>query len=593
MEQTASAVARLALLSILGVFSALPIPGSAFGQGAPPTGSPEELLVRFHAGVSRANAKNAVRAEGAEPVDEISVLRIHRIRAAQGHGANVTNRLRRRPDVEFVEQDAAHAPADVPNDPEYANQWHLPMIGAPAAWDSTHGSTSVVIAVLDSGVDATHPDLASKLVPGWNFYGNNSDTADVYGHGTKVAGAAAAATHNGVGVAGVGWATKVMPIRVTDTSGSGYTSAMANGITWAVDHGARVMNLSFETMASSTTVRNAAQYAMSRGALVVVAAGNCGCADATAENPYVLSVGSTNSGDALSGFSARGAFVDLSAPGESIETTARGGGYAYVSGTSFASPVVAGVAALMMAKNPSASPDEIVAWLEETALDLGAAGHDTSFGAGRVEADLSVAAAGAGSGSPPPDTTAPSATITSPSVNSIVAGTVNVAVTAVDDRALAKIELWVDGQMIASDPTAPYSFAWSSTSVSNAAHVLAAVAEDTSGNRGSSAGIWLTVANPVDLSPPLAFIDAPFLGATVTRTITIKSHAMDDLDLASLKVKVDGQVLGSASCTGTTCALNLSWNTKKAGRGVHTISAEATDRAGKVATSAPVAVTVR
>ena len=579
-------------LPLLAVFALLLglIPGRALAE--PPTGSADELLVKFRANVSKSAAEETVGASGAEAVDEIARVRVHRIRAANGQGAKVIERLRRRADVEFVEQDAAHAPADVPNDPEYANQWHLPKIGAPAAWTTTHGSNGIVIAILDSGVDGAHPDLASKMVPGWNTYQNNADTADVYGHGTKVAGAAAAATNNALGVAGVAWDSSIMPIRVTDTAGYGYTSAMASGITWAVDRGASVINLSFETMASSATVRSAAQYAMSRGALVVVAAGNCGCDDPTAENPYVLSVGATDSIDGLAGFSARGAFVDVVAPGVMIKTTVRGGGMANVAGTSFASPVVAGVAALLMSVNPSASPDEIASWLEGTALDLGAVGHDSSFGAGRVRVDLAVAAA-AESEPPPVDGTAPSAAITSPQTGATVAGTVNVTATAFDDRAVAKVELWVDGQLRSTDTSSPYSFAWNTTTLADGGHTLVAIAQDATGNRGSSASVPVSVANQVDVAAPAAFMDSPTAGASLSRNATIKARATDDLDVARLEVLMDGQLIASTSCMGTSCTLSTKWNLKSVAKGGHSMTAKAIDRSGKSTTSAPITITVR
>ena len=127
----------------------------------------------------------------------------------------------------------------------------------PAAWDTRTGG-GVTIAILDSGVDTTHPDLEAQLVPGWNAYDNNSDTSDVFGHGTQVAGTAAAAGNNSIGVAGVAFGAKIMPIRVTDTSGMGYASSMANGLTWAADKGARAANLSFQGVSGSSTVLSAA-----------------------------------------------------------------------------------------------------------------------------------------------------------------------------------------------------------------------------------------------------------------------------------------------------------------------------------------------
>ncbi|PYJ03079.1 MAG: peptidase S8, partial [Verrucomicrobia bacterium] len=153
--------------------------------------------------------------------------------------------LNHNPNIEFAEPDTLFPPATVPNDTYYSLEWHLPKIGAPSAWNTTVGGNNIIIAILDSGVDSTHPDLSSQLVPGWNFIDNNSDASDVDGHGTAVAGTAAAASNDGLGVAAPAWTCKIMPIRISDTNGNGILSAIANGLMYAADHGARIANLSF------------------------------------------------------------------------------------------------------------------------------------------------------------------------------------------------------------------------------------------------------------------------------------------------------------------------------------------------------------
>src|SRR5690606_33513842 len=164
---------------------------------------------------------------------------------------------RNNPNFEAVELDYAYEPEMTVNDTYFGSAWHLPKMGVTSAWDYASG-TGPTIAILDSGVNASHPDLAGQMVPGWNFYNNNSDTSDVYGHGTKVAGAAAATGNNALGVVGVSFRSKIMPIRVTDTAGYGYSSAMASGIRWAADNGAKVANLSFRNVAGDSIVINAA-----------------------------------------------------------------------------------------------------------------------------------------------------------------------------------------------------------------------------------------------------------------------------------------------------------------------------------------------
>lgn len=172
-----------------------------------------------------------------------------------------------------------------------------------------------------------------------------------------MAGAAAAISNNGVGVASVAWQNPLMPIRVTDTQGFAYDSLIASGLVWAVDHGAKVMNLSFGGVAGSLTITSAANYVKSRGGLLIAAAGNCGCFDSTPANSSMISVSATDSFDNLAWFSSQGPYVDVAAPGVSMYTTTAGAGYGAPSGTSFVSPLAAGVVALIWSVNPSLTPD--------------------------------------------------------------------------------------------------------------------------------------------------------------------------------------------------------------------------------------------
>ncbi len=251
------------------------------------------------------------------------------------------------------------APTFTPNDPYYGSEWHLQTTDAPSAWNLSFG-TKITVAILDSGVDATHPDFQGQLVPGWNFFDYTSNTADVYGHGTKVAGVVGAIGNNSVGVAGIAWGGKIMPVRVTHTSGVETLSAIANGLSYAVDHGARVANLSLQ---SSLSTQTAAQYFMSKGGVVVNSAGNYGVLDTTPASSALVSVSATDSTDSLASWSSFGPYVDVSAPGVGVWTTTMGGGDAAVFGTSFSSPLTAGVVALMLAANPALTPTQVVSLL--------------------------------------------------------------------------------------------------------------------------------------------------------------------------------------------------------------------------------------
>jgi thermitase len=399
---------RTIVAALLLAALALAAPTAGFAQPPLPW-VPDELLVGFHDDVSEADAEDAYRGHGAAKLEKLHALRVHRVRVPPAALEAIERKLARDPRVEFVERNHVLSPDLIPDDPFYSSQWHLPKISAPLAWNLTTGASSVVIAILDTGVDGTHPDLAAKMVAGYNFYSHNTDTRDVHGHGTKVAGAAAASGDNEIGVAGVSWKSRIMPIRVSDAGGFAYYSTIASGLTWAKDHGARVMNVSFGGVAASSAISSAAQYVRSRGGVVVAAAGNCGCFDSTPANSNLISVSATTSGDALASWSSRGNYVDVAAPGSGIWTTSKGGGYASVSGTSFASPITAGGVALIMAAKPGLSAAEVEALVKANADDKGTTGWDSSFGFGRVNAYRAVAAALGSSATPPAP---PGATIT-------------------------------------------------------------------------------------------------------------------------------------------------------------------------------------
>ena len=437
--------------------------------------------------------------------------------------------------------------------------------------------SGVTVAILDSGIDATHPDLVGQLVPGWNFYDNNSNTADVNGHGTMVAGVVAARGNNSIGVAGVAWGAKLMPVRVRAASGTGTLSAFANGLTYAADHGARIANLSFPVQSSSST-QAAAQYFVNKGGVVFNSAGNYAALDSTPPSNSLVSVSATGSTDIVASWSSYGPYVDLSAPGVGIWTTSLGGGYSSVSGTSFSSPLSAGVAALMMSVNPSLAPSQIVSLMESTAVDLGTAGYDYSYGYGRVNAGAAVIAAAQAKAT---DVQPPAVAITSPT-GGTVSGIVPINVTASDNVGVTRVDLLVSGTLLASDTTAPYAFSWDSTALAGSSASLVARAYDAAGNAASSAAVVVSVGGgtipppPADTTPPTVAITSPGNSSIVTGVVTINVKAGDNVAVSSLSVYVDGKVVS----TGNSASISYKWNTKKAASGAHTIGATAKDASG-------------
>ena len=291
-------------------------------------------------------------------------------------------------DYEYVEPNWTLYPTVTPNDSQFGSSWQHTRLQSTAAWDLHTGNSNVIVAVCDSGVDLNHPDLAASLVPGFNAVSgrsqtNNGEVNDINGHGTFVAGCAAARGNNNTGVVGVGWNFSIMPIRVTNnTNGTASMFALHDGARWAAENGAQIVNVSFSggTSASNQSVGS---YVKSLGSLLFWSSGNDDSFVTPSRPDYVL-VGSTTSGDNRSWFSNFGPAVDLVAPGSSVRSTSNGGGYRNSSGTSFAAPIAAGVGAMIYSVNPSFSAHDVQRILYNSVDDLGAPGKDDSFGRGRV-----------------------------------------------------------------------------------------------------------------------------------------------------------------------------------------------------------------
>lgn len=354
------------------------------------------ILVGHRAGVDDAAVERTLRGHRASVRRQVAALRFSVVDIAEESSEAVVESLRRSGVFAFVERDAyAHTAGDAPNDPSYVSQWHLQRIQSAQAWDVTTGAGSLLVAVVDSGIYPFHPDLAPKLVAGWNFVDMTPDTSDTMGHGTAVAGTLAAATNNGIGIASVNWRSPVLPLVVVDRNDQAAYSEIAAAIQYAADRGARVINVSVGGKSPSVVLQTAVDYAWNKGAVIFASAMN----RSTSERHYpaacnrVIAVSATDGADHLAGFSNYGDWITLAAPGANILSTVNGGGYGYWSGTSFASPIVAGVAALCLAVNPDLTNAELVSLLKETADDLGAPGFDTSFGWGRVNAARAVEAA--------------------------------------------------------------------------------------------------------------------------------------------------------------------------------------------------------
>lgn len=285
-----------------------------------------------------------------------------------------------------------HLPSG-PNDPLFAQQYGLQLTQAPAGWQIYAGQPQHFLAVIDSGIDLKHPDLAEKLLPGFDVIDQDDQPWDGYGHGTHCAGIAAAVSNNQVGIAGMAPALKIMPIRVIGDNGIGDSADVAAGIIWAVDHGAKVLSMSLGGLMNPQVKREAVQYALDRDVLIVAAMGNNGkeMKAYPAATPGVLAVGASDAQDQRATFSQFGDWMSVSAPGVKILSALptyphphKELNYGAVSGTSMATPAVAGAAALLRSRWPELSRAEVKAKIEAGTDDRGEPGFDPYYGHGRL-----------------------------------------------------------------------------------------------------------------------------------------------------------------------------------------------------------------
>lgn len=422
--------ARRLGIALLGL--ALLVAQGSVARAAAPLTTPLHLVIHFAPGTSAAARAAAVRAIGGSIEGEIPALGITRIALAVEQGTDPATVLRAvgaQPSVAGVETDRRVHIDWTPNDPYWSadpysglGEWGDRKILLDRARDLVGALAPVTVAVVDTGVDAGHPDLAGVVLPGVTLLSAQSAgcSADAVGsddnsHGTHVAGIIAADANNGIGIAGVAPNARILPVKALDCTGSGSSFDVAQGITYAVDHGARLINVSLGSSSANDSIFSAVQYAIARNVLIVAAAGNCGnparlppsCL-ATQNLPEypaaysgVLGVGATATDDSIASFSTQGPQVGVSAPGVSIVSTTpryatyqsqRGATtmYASFSGTSQATPFVTGSAALLLGMDPTLTAQQLADRLKATADDLGAPGTDIAFGAGRIDTFRSV-----------------------------------------------------------------------------------------------------------------------------------------------------------------------------------------------------------
>jgi thermitase len=503
-----------------------PAPAAGIASPVTPPGRhvPGEILVGFKQGTTLAEIAQLNAAHGTSVIGAIPQIRVAQMRIPAGADeGQVAAAYQRNPHVQYAEPNYIASAVNTPNDPYFTGgfQWNMAKVQAPSAWDITTGSASVSVAILDTGVDSSHPDLQGKVVASINF-SDSSTVSDVNGHGTHLAGIVGAATNNGQGVAGLGYNTAVMNVKVLGDNGTGGYSWVAQGVVWAADHGAKVINMSLGAQFGSTTLEDAINYASGKGVVVVAAAGNNASSTPfyPAAYPNVIAVASTDINDRLASSSNYGDWVDVAAPGTNIYSTLplsnplQPGGYGIMGGTSIASPHVAGLAGLVFTRVGDANGnglinDEVRSCIEKNADNIGLSG----IGSGRINAYKAVQCSpsaplpsptSTATATPPSTTTAtatpppaPTPTATPPSTSDKIApqvalqrpeqsqtvkGNVSMSASASDNVRVARVSFYVDGALYKTDTKAPYAVSWPSRKSSNGLHAITARAFDAAGN---------------------------------------------------------------------------------------------------------------
>ncbi|OLD23946.1 MAG: hypothetical protein AUJ02_09350 [Chloroflexi bacterium 13_1_40CM_3_65_12] len=349
------------------------------------------LLVKLVSGLTTAQEQALLTAYGGTERTSISALHLYVVDVPAAQATAIGARYLADRRVKSVELDHVRKTAASPSDPLYSSQWNLPQIG----WDHVYGSVTptgtATIAILDTGVDASHPDLAGRVLPGYSAFAGSDPLTDPNGHGTEMAGITVAVTDNQTGVAGVAYSgVSIIPVQVLDSAGVGQDSDIVNGVIWAADNRASVILMPFSNSGFSQNLQDAISYAWSKGAVLVAATGNDGSPNATypAGDADVVGVSATDPTDALWSGSNYGVDTFIAAPGVNIPTTNPGGTYTTISGTSASSAMVAGVAAFERAVDPAASNAVIVGRLAHDADPAGTAGQT---GNGRVNMQRVVA----------------------------------------------------------------------------------------------------------------------------------------------------------------------------------------------------------
>lgn len=534
-----------------------------------PAGNSVSLLVGFKSGVDAAASASSLSAAGvqASGANQLAAVNTQRVTVAKADSARAAAKLRTDPAVAYVEADGIAVATDVtPNDPEYPQQTEMPQITVPTAWDTTTGS-AVTVAVVDTGVTAVG-DLTGAVLAGRDFINNDNDASDDDGHGTAVSSTIAGRGNNGTGIAGVCWQCKILPVKVLDATGSGPYSAISAGIIYAADRGAKIINLSLGGYSASTTLDNAVAYARGKGAVVFAAAGNDGIPNRLypAASPGTVAVGGTDVDSdwyfecffgICYGSNYGADWVDVAAPFCTTSQNLAGfstaepeDDYGSFCGTSLATPLVSGVAALLKSRHPNANNWSLENSLTSTAVPLPTAGV-ARFGEIRAARALAASV----------DGTAPKITGATPAHGKRFKGTVTVGATGVSDAGgsgLSRAVLYADGKYVGQDTTAPFSVKYNSGKRNSWVKLQWRVFD-----RAGNSAVFNRSLIADNAGPKVKITSAPKNGAKVKGTVTVKASASDAAGVNRVELLINGKVVAKDYAAGYSFKVKVSKYGKK------------------------------
>jgi thermitase len=577
-------------------------------MGSPST--PDEILIKFKPGSSQKAQDANLKKFGLTAKSKVPQIDVIVAKVPEKAKEKVLKALSHNPHIEYVEQNTIRQVEAIPNDLLYsARQWNMPKVGASGAWDITQGGSAISVGVVDTGVFAEHEDLVGKINPGVSFVDYTTSTNDDHGHGTIVTGIIAASTNNSKGVAGLGWNTRVTPLKACNQSGECLDSDVAEAIIYATDQNIKVINVSLGGYGLNQTVQNAVNYAYSRGSVVVAPSGNDGYPEVMypAAEQNVISVGSSDGNDKKANFSNYGTGLDVVAPGLGIYSTNRYGTYSSHAGTSYSTPEVAALAALIFALKPELTAKQVIVTIISTAEKIDTVSGNTYdsnqinskgylcngwnqyYGCGRINVLNAVQkAAGA---TVILDTAPPIVSITSPTNGATVSSEVGINVSATDNVAVTHVTMTIDNESIAiSDFSAPYSFLWSTIPFGDGPHTINVRAFDLAGNVGTTT-ITVNVNNQgyePDTTHPTVSITSPSNNETVSGNVTITADASDNIAVSSVSFAIQGQFID----VDTTAPYSISWDTAALSNGNYLISATAWDNSYNASTTSQITVNV-